>query len=90
MSLSAYSGGKDLSGNWRGSIALRPWLRSTKLSPEPLETASSSTPGCTPARSPMTIISASAIVCSKTRALLISFTTWPQPSSPQRVTSEPM
>ena len=41
MSLSTYSGGNALSGKVRGSMAFKPWFRSTKLSPEPFETAAS-------------------------------------------------
>ena len=82
--------GKAFSGNCAAAIALAPWLRSAKLSPEPFDTASSSLPGATPARSATTIISASAATCSNSSVLLISLTTWPQPTSPQWVTSLPM
>src|SRR6266446_449456 len=88
MSLSTYSGGNDFSGNCLGIMALRAWLRSAKLSPEPFDTASSSTAGATPARSPTTIISAIATVFSNTSALLINLTTCPQPTPPQCVTSD--
>ena len=43
-----------------------PWLRSTKLSPEPFQTASNSVSGATPRARPTTIISASAPLFSNT------------------------
>ena len=67
-----------------------PWLRSTKLSPEPIAIVGSSTSGGTPLRRPMAIASASAAQCWNTSMLLRIFTTWPQPTGPQWVTSVPI
>src|SRR6185437_15926278 len=71
-------------------MAFMAWLRSAKLSAEPLLSVSSSRRSSTPARPPMASASASAPTVSNSTMLLRILTTWPHPTGPQCVMSVPM
>ncbi|MNR24168.1 hypothetical protein D3C85_1412330 [compost metagenome] len=86
----AYSVGKVFSGKAWAASAFWPGLRSTKLSADPLLSASSSKVPSTPALRPMVTASASAWTVMKTTMLFMIFTTWPLPVPPQSSTSVPM
>src|ERR1051326_7997386 len=71
-------------------MALKPWLRSAKLSEEPFDITSNSSLPSTPARRAMASASASACPVMNSTMLLRIFTTCPAPCPPQWFTSVPM
>src|SRR5688572_25567542 len=90
MSLSAYSTEYASSGNLSGSIAFMPWLRSAKLSADPLLSASNTRVPLRPALRASDSASAIATTFWNSTMLLISFIAWPAPGAPQCVMSLPM
>src|SRR5256885_2199755 len=74
----AYRVEKARSGKSRASIDFMPWLRSTKLSPEPLAIVGSSSSGGTPLRRPIAIASASAAGFWNTSLLFRVLVAWPR------------